>query len=191
MTAWLQKLCFALFSLLAVAAVARAAEPDLTTLPTGTGLPVVVRVGVFFAELKAIDDVAKAFTATVDVRLVWNDLRLRFPANEASNGFKEYRGTAATARLGEIWSPALSLLNLQGEADYDSAGLRLFPDGRVELMRRVTGAFAASFDAERFPFDRQRLGIEIASQTDPNTRVLIDFWNSADFRATSACLDGA
>ena len=182
----LRRLSLTLLWLLAFSLGAHAAGPELTTLPTGTGLPVVARVGVFFVDVTAIDDVAKAFTATVDVRAVWTDLRLRYPPTEASNGFKEYRGAGAITRLSEIWSPDLSLVNLQAAPDYDSLGLRVFPEGRVELMRRVKASFAASFDASRFPFDRQLLAIELASQRDPTTQVLFDFrQNDVEFSRLS------
>ena len=182
----LLRLGFALLCLIALTLGARASESAPTTLPTGTGLPVVARVGVFFVDLTAIDDVAKSFTATVDVRAVWTDLRLRYPASEASNGFKEYRGAAAIVRLSEIWSPDLTLGNLQGTPNYDSAGLRIFPGGRVELMRRINASFSANFDATRFPFDRQQLAIELASQRDPTTQVLFDFrQNDVEFSRLS------
>ena len=95
---------------------ARAADgaPDLTTLPTGTGLPVTVRVAVYFVDLSAIRDVDNAFAATIDVRVLWTDLRLKYPPVEAASGFKEYRGAGVSARLGEIWSPDVSLANQQG-----------------------------------------------------------------------------
>lgn len=169
---------FVYFWLLCCAAIAQAAELDLSTLPTGTGLPVVARVGVYFVDLQKIDDVSKSFDASIDVRLQWQDLRLRFPAEEAASGFKEYRGELASKRLAEIWSPELSFGNLLGTAQYEAYGLRIFPDGKVELMRRTTASFAADFDASRFPFDRQPLAIELTSHRDANTRVLLDFRQS-------------
>ncbi len=160
---------------LLLAASALAAEPDLTTLPTASGLPVVARVAVYFVDLHKIDDVDNAFDATIDVRIIWTDLRLRFDAREAPAGFKEARGTAASARLAQIWSPEVDIANLRGEPDFEAWGLREFPDGRLELMHRLTASFEAPFDPAHFPFDRQRLAIELVSQRDPGTRVAFDF----------------
>lgn len=146
-----------------------------TTLPLGSGLPVVVRTGVHFLTIDKIDDSAATFDATVDVRLLWDDLRLRYPASETASGYKEFRAEAADAMLEQIWYPRVGQANLVGEPAYASRGLRLYPNGRAELLQRIKGQFATPFDVTRFPFDRQRLAVELVSQREPNTQVLLDF----------------
>lgn len=148
---------------------------DDTSLPLGTGLPVVVRVGVHFLAVERIDDSAGTFDATVDVRLIWDDLRLRYPAAETPSGYKEFRAEAADSMLEQIWHPQIGLANLIDEPAYASRGLRLAPNGRVELLQRIKGQFSTPFDVEHFPFDRQRLAVELVSQREPGTQVVLDF----------------
>lgn len=151
-----------------------APEP-LTAIPRGKGLPVVVRTGVCFVNLESIDENEGAFVATIDLRIRWVDLRLRYAPAEAPEGFKEARGAAAEARLAEIWAPDVMLTNMVGEPNYQVRGLRLYPDGRVELLQRTTARFGTAFDVERFPFDRQKLNVEIVCRLESLDRVAFDF----------------
>lgn len=144
--------------LIAFAPTARAQ----TTLPVEQGLPVPVKVGVAFAELIAFKESTGIYNATVDVRLRWQDLRLRRPPEEATDPPKTYRGTDAQAQLEKIWVPATELVNQRGRETYSATGLRIYPDGTVELTRRVRAEFAATMNVERFPFDRQKLPISVA-----------------------------
>jgi hypothetical protein len=168
-----------------VAPPAAANEADaLTGIPLGRGLPVVVRVGVAFIDVSAIDENEGTFTATIDLRLRWNDPRLGFPAADAPGGFHELRGPAVEARLGEIWSPDARLANRVGDATNEVKGLRVSPNGDVELMLRTTGQFRTDFDVERFPFDRQQLGIQLLSQRDSDDLVTLDYrQDDLDFSA--------
>lgn len=146
-----------------------------TSLPLGTGLPLVVRTGVHFLAVGQIDDSAASFDATVDVRLIWDDLRLSYPAAQAPSGYREFRGESADEMLEQIWYPRVRLANLLDDAAFSSRGLRLYPNGRVELLQRTKGRFATPFDVERFPFDRQRLALELVSHREPASQVALDF----------------
>ncbi|MGQ0660465.1 hypothetical protein [Sphingosinicella sp.] len=147
----------------------------LTALPLDSGLPVVVRAGLGFGHVEAIDENEEAFTATVDLRLQWTDLRLRYPAEETPAGYREWRGPAVDAQLATIWSPEIGLANMRGEPSRQSRSLRLFPDGRVELLRRVSATFAAPLDVRRFPFDRQYLAVELVSEDETANQVALDY----------------
>jgi len=171
-----------------------AAPPaELTTIPTGKGLPVVVRAATYFADIDRVQENDGAFDATIDVRLRWADPRLAFPPADAPEGFVELEGPQAEARLGEIWSPDVAIANLVDEPSYQLRGLRLYPDGRVELMQRTTARFATAFDVERFPFDHQQLRLELVSRRDPITRVTLDYrQDDLDFSrlADDVAIDG-
>jgi hypothetical protein len=155
---------------------AAAAPPDsLSSLPVGKGLPVVVRMGLRYVEVDSIDETEATYTATVDLRLRWQDLRLQYPPESAPQGFLEFREEAAAAKMAEIWTPAVSLWNLSGEPSRQIHGLRIFPDGRVEMMLRTTGTFETPFEVERFPFDRQRLQVEVVSRRESVQRLSLEF----------------
>lgn len=179
----------ALFLLLGVPS----AFADDTTLPTGKGLPVIVRTGVYFLDVEKVDDTNGTFDATIDVRLIWDDLRLQYPAAEAPAGFKEYRAEAADQKLTEIWSPQIMIGNLSDDAAFEIRGLRIFPSGKVEWMQRTKGQFTTSFDVTRFPFDKQYLSVDLMSRREPNTKLLLDFRQSElDFsrHAKNISVDG-
>jgi hypothetical protein len=181
--------------LVAVAAVlvAGAGADAQTSLPTGKGLPVQVKVGVAFVDIASFKESTGVFNATVDVRLRWQDLRLRRPAEEASDPPRVFRGAAATAEARKIWVPAAEIANQRGKVAYATSGLRIYPDGTVELIKRTTSEFATGFNVERFPFDRQKLRIEVAIRDQDTDAVALMFEQSdLDFsRATAkASLDG-
>jgi hypothetical protein len=156
-------------------ALGQDAAPDLTTIPRGKGLPVNVRIAAYFEDIAGIADNEGKFGATVDLRQVWDDPRLAFPASDAPSGFVEWKGDAADSKLAAIWTPGVALANLVGDPAYELRGVRIYPNGRVELLQRTTGEFASGFDVHRFPFDHQRLSVEIASRRDPDNLVQLDF----------------
>jgi hypothetical protein len=152
-----------------------ASSGELTTLPLDLGLPLVVRVGVSFANVQEVDENDATFTGTIDLRAAWRDPRLAYEASTAPTGFIEVRGDAAEERLGKMWSPNLGLSNLEGEPSYQTRGLRIQPDGSVVLTQRTTGSFTTTFDVARFPFDQQRLEVSVESRDEANKRLTLDF----------------
>lgn len=143
-------------------------------VPRERGLPVVVRVGVQFLEVTSVDDNAQAFEGTVDLRVRWIDPRLAYAASETPRGFHEYREDAVAARLGQMWAPDVTVANRVGEPTERRRSLRIFPDGRVEMMERTAGRFASAMDMERFPFDRQRLEIQVVAPNDGVEEVALE-----------------
>lgn len=158
-----------------ISAAPATAQADLKALPLGQGLPILVRTGVYFADVGALDESAETFDGTVDLRLRWKDARLRYPAENTPKGFQDFRGPRAEEKLAEIWSPRVVLSNLDGEPALSEISLRIFPEGQVELMQRTRGIFAMSFDVEAFPFDVQKLAVELASLRDNQEQVMLDF----------------
>jgi hypothetical protein len=176
---------------------AMAADPPRTTpgpaVPTGKGLPVLVKAGVAFLSLDSFSENSGTFKATVDLRLRWADIALRRPAIEANDPPRVLRGAAALAKLEELWVPRVDVINQRGEASYTETGLRIFPDGTVEMMRRIAGEFATPVDIGRFPFDRQELRIELAVRDQTADTVALEYeQGDLDFSRPSrnASLDG-
>jgi uncharacterized Tic20 family protein len=172
MKQWFLVLCLAIASLGATAAEEK---KPLNTLPQGLGLPVLVRAGLNFIELQGISENDGAFTATVDVRLRWQDLRLAYPAAQFASGYQEFVGSDAEKKLEEIWQPEVAFSNMKGDKTFQKRSLRIFPNGRVEVMQRTTASFNADFSMENFPFDRQKLAVQLISGSEPVQRVLFDF----------------
>lgn len=170
---------------------APAVEADaLKSIPLARGLPVVVRAGIAFVDVSAIDENEGTFSATIDLRLRWHDPRLSFPPAEAPGGFRELRGAAADARLDEIWSPDARLANMVDDPTNELRGLRVSPDGDVEVMLRCTAQFRTGFDVEPFPFDRQQLGVQLLSRRDSADLVVFDYQqDDLEFSGVSERLD--
>lgn len=163
--------------LMSLCAFGAAAQDDPTELPWGQGFPVVARVGLSFVEVKAINENEGTFTATVDMRLRWRDLRQAFPAVHApASGYLDYRDDAAEKKLAEIWHPQAVFGNLTEKPIlYQKRGLRISPNGQVELMQRTTAVFSVDFPLENFPFDSQKLAVHILSRIEPMQRVALDY----------------
>lgn len=159
----------------APAAAATEQDKSLSSLPQGRGLPVVVRAGLSFIELKGINENEETFTATVDTRLRWQDLRLAYPAEQAAAGYQEFLDGEVEKKLAQIWHPNVEFSNLKAAPTFQKRNLRISPDGRVELMQRTTAAFETGYSLENFPFDRQKLGVEMISRSEPLERLVMDY----------------
>jgi hypothetical protein len=164
---WLLTVFFAL------PAVTVFSEP-VPSLPLGGGLPVIVRTGLRFEQIAAVDENEGSCTATVDLRLRWADTRLAYPKEDGS-AFQSFKDAAAEARLAGMWAPRVELANAMGSPSFRTISLRIYPEGRVELMERRTTKFATSFDPQRFPFDQQKLAVEVAVRGEDQDRVMLDY----------------
>lgn len=177
----------------APAASATEQDKSLSSLPQGRGLPVVVRAGLSFIELKEINENEGTFTATVDTRQRWQDVRLAFPVEQAAAGYHEFLDGEVEKKLAQIWHPNVEFSNLKAAPTFQKRNLRISPDGRVELMQRTTAAFESDYSLENFPFDRQKLGVEMISRSEPLERLLLDYrQDELEFSNTQhgATLDG-
>lgn len=168
-------------------------DASLTTIPMGKGLPVIVRAGLFFQTVTSFDENEGKFAGRVDLRLRWQDLRLRYPADETPRGYKEYVAEQADKMLTQVWSPGAVLDNLIGQPGYQTSNLRIYPDGWVELMQRTDGNFSIPVNADHFPFDKQALSVEVVvRQRTTKEAALVVLQQDLDFSdaASSIELDG-
>jgi hypothetical protein len=166
---------------------------DLTSLPLDRGLPVVVRTGIFYQSITAFDENAATFNGTVDLRLRWEDQRLRYSAAETPKGFQEYQGAKAEDKLKSIWSPVVAFTNMVDTPSYQVTNVRIFPDGWVEVMQRSTAQFSINMDAGNFPFDRQTLAVEVEIRKEnTNEASLVVLQEDLDFSraAKDMAIDG-
>jgi hypothetical protein len=166
---------------------------DLTTLPLDKGLPVVVRTGIYYQSISAFDENADTFNGTIDLRLRWEDPRLRYSATETPKGFQEYQGDKAEDKLKTIWSPVVAFTNMIDTPSYQVINVRIFPDGWVEVMQRTTAQFSINMDAGDFPFDRQTLAVDVEIRKETtNEASLVVLQEDLDFSraAQDITLDG-
>jgi hypothetical protein len=146
-----------------------------TSLPMDKGLPVRVKAAIGYVEVTAFDENAATFKATVDIRLRWEDPRLRRPAAEANDPPRVLRGDDALDEMKRIWIPDAAVANQAAEAAPAEIGLRIFPDGRVEMLKRVSGEFATEYDVSSFPFGKQELQVRLALRAQTANQAVLAF----------------
>jgi hypothetical protein len=152
-----------------------AEDSNTLNIPTGKGLPVIVRTALYFINISSFDDDKGTFEAFTDLRLSWEDPRLRYPASEGLNGYKEYRASSAEKEIAKLWTPHIEFVNRINEPDFFERRLRIYPNGKVEIMTRTNAIYETPIDATRFPFDHQPLNIRIAVREDTVELVKLDF----------------
>lgn len=131
------------------------AENSKSSRPGTGGEADEVTVYLGLLDIVGVDNRAEVFSADFFIQVEWHDPRLAATDSEAS----ELRKFAAT----EIWTPALTALNDRGLDLVLPQMATVDRDGNVTLRQRVSGPLAVELDLREFPFDEQRLPIEIVS----------------------------
>lgn len=152
-----------------------AVDSDITSIPTGLGLPVLVNIAVYITSVQSFDDVKGEFEATGDLRLRWMDPRLRFPAPGNLDSYIEYHGKEAEERLAKLWVPNVDVANRTETVGYVGRRLRVFSDGQVETIVRSTGRFKTDVDVQNFPFDQQALRQTMVVRDQTTDEVMLRF----------------
>ena len=152
-----------------------ATEPMPPAMPMEKGTPLIVKVAVNYVDVESFDENAGTFKGTVDVRLRWEVPSLKQADDALTDPPKVYRGDDAKAQLANMWVPNIEIVNEKGDPTYQNLGLRIFPNGNVEMIKRISGEFATPFEVTRFPFDRQVLQIEPAIRNQTTDAVVLQF----------------
>jgi hypothetical protein len=125
------------------------------TRPNAGGDPEQITLYVGLLDIAEIDDREQVFMADIYVQIEWQDSRLAV-VSAARNDLR-------TVELDDIWHPRLTVINSRGLD-------RLFPEtatvdteGKVVVRQRLAGPLAVELDLRDFPFDAQRLTIEVVS----------------------------
>ncbi|NNJ65713.1 MAG: hypothetical protein HKP16_09110, partial [Xanthomonadales bacterium] len=156
--AWLLCLAVAVLSPAAVSA----ADPALTQSlmlgerPSVNGEATVVQVGLYVMDVDEIDDVNQRFSVDLFIAARWQDPRLALPEAER-------KGLRRLLSLEEAWTPRVLFLNDRGLTPMLREVLEVDDRGNVHFRNRLTGELAANLEFQEFPFDVQRLPIDIVS----------------------------
>ncbi len=125
---------------------ARAAEGPATP----PAQPTRVAASFFFSTIENVDSVNETFNADFYLRLEWDDPRLA--------GLPSEQIDRAT-----MWRPKVEVVNSR-DVEQPWEPYLLFPGpGKLTLMNRFHGTFAAPMDLHDFPFDHQVLPVEVES----------------------------
>jgi hypothetical protein len=145
----------ALFSI-TLAADDQLASVRLAERPTVNGEPTVIEVGVYILDIEEIDDVKQRFSVDVFIVTHWQDPRLALPVAER-------KGQKRFLPLDEVWTPKVICLNDRGLNPQLREGVEVDDLGNVKYQNRLLGELAADLEFKEFPFDVQRLPIDIVS----------------------------
>ncbi len=128
----------------------------VTERPDSEGVATRVSIGFFLIDVAEIDDVAQTFKADVVATLSWMDPRLALPPDVVNRADRVFA-------LGQIWDPALTLVNRRSAHILAPDLARVTADGGVTFEARRFAELASPLDLRDFPFDVQVLRMDIAS----------------------------
>lgn len=125
------------------------------TRPNAGGDPDEIRVRLGLIDLTEINDREQLFVADIFVQIEWHDPRLA-----VDDGVGDELRTVA---LDDIWHPSLTVVNDRGLDILLRQVATVDQQGHVSARQRLAGSLAVDLDLRKFPFDTQRLPIEIVS----------------------------
>ena len=141
----------------AAAAVDDGQDRRIGERPNSGGPPEEITINFGLLDIDDIDDKGQRFSVDAYFEIRWRDHRL---AVDADTGAER---NARTFPISDIWSPGLTIVNDRGlslmlpeVADADN-------DGNVVIRQRLSGRLAVDLNLQKFPFDTQRLTIDIVS----------------------------
>jgi hypothetical protein len=133
--------------------------------PTINGEPTIVEVGIYLFDIDEIDDVRQRFSIDLFISASWKDPRLALPENER-------RGEKRFMTLDEIWTPRVLILNDRGLTSKLREGVAVDDLGNVSFSNRLSGELSANLEFQDFPFDVQRLPIDVVSYAHSTDEML-------------------
>lgn len=132
------------------------AEVDPSLLdPPSNECPTQVEVSLFVIDIVDVDEPNEEFALDTYLTISWTDERL------ASDEDKKYLNDAAQAELGKMWRPNVQFNNQVGRKIVLCSMLAISNEGRVTYDERFQMNLYSPLDLSKFPFDKQKLKIEI------------------------------
>ena len=143
------------FPLIGFASGARALSPDFVTPPLVDDKPVTVTVGLYVVNLASVDEVKETFELDGYLTAIWQDDRLKF------SPLLDLRVRSRNYREDEVWTPRLTMANAAEPRDRFEVTIRADSAGHVTYVERFVVNLSANYDLLRFPFDSQKLILDL------------------------------
>jgi len=124
--------------------------------PSADGASTEVTVGLFLFDIDEIDDVRQRFNVDIFINIAWRDPRLALPEEGRS-------GQIRTVPIDDIWTPRGLVVNDRGLTRQLPLVADVDAQGNVVIRQRLSGELAVKLNLKAFPFDTQRLPIQIIS----------------------------
>jgi hypothetical protein len=138
------------------------AAEDLRSPPSPDG-PTEVRAGLFVEDLRDLNAMTASYRIRGVVTATWCDPRLAFDPGQAATREKVYFGDEAVAQIQRLFTARGFIVNQVEEPRITERVVRVGSDGTVSTDFNISALLSAVYDLRRFPFDRQRLEVEIES----------------------------
>jgi gamma-aminobutyric acid receptor subunit beta len=124
--------------------------------PDKQGPATEVDITVYLFDVSEISDINKRFSIDMFVNVRWKDPRLALPDSQRF-------GKNRAIPMNEIWTPRALIVNDRGLAPQLPRVADVDDDGNVNYRQRLSGDLAADLKLRKFPFDDQRLPIDVVS----------------------------
>lgn len=124
--------------------------------PNPSGDATLISVGILIFDIDEIDDVSQRFSVDMFTILAWHDPRLALPEDERV-------GRHRSVPMNEIWTPQGLVVNDRGLSTQLPLVASIDDLGNVVYRQRLSGQLAVALELSEFPFDKQRLPIDIVS----------------------------
>jgi hypothetical protein len=124
--------------------------------PDPPGTATMVTVGIYLLDIDSIDDARQHYNADLFLMIRWKDPRLALPEGERT-------GENRTFPADQIWRPRGLIVNDRGLTKQLPDVADVDAQGNVEYRQRLSGPLAVNLKFMEFPFDSQRLPVDIVS----------------------------
>ncbi|MEO1203782.1 MAG: hypothetical protein AAFX10_13800, partial [Pseudomonadota bacterium] len=125
--------------------------------PNAGGAAEQITVRLALLDIDDVDDRTQRFDVDAYFELSWSDPRLAVEDVDSSVA------RVRTVGLDEIWDPGLTIINNRGMRFMLPQVASVTRDGSVTVRQRMSGPLAVDLKLQRFPFDTQRLSLDIVS----------------------------
>jgi hypothetical protein len=126
-----------------------------STRPGAGGGPDEITVRLGLLDIAGIDDREQVFNVDIFLEAEWQDSRLAV-GDDATQDLR-------TFEIGDIWSPRLLVVNSRGLDVLLPQTATVDRLGKVVVRQRLAGTLAVDLSLRDFPFDTQRLPVELVS----------------------------
>ncbi len=136
---------------------------NLLDFPNGP-VPKPIGVSVYLKDLLHVSEAERYFEGVVQIISHWDDQRLAFNGVKEGLNKKLYLHEEAVSEIKKIWTPQIKIKNLIPQNAVIDRSLTIMEDGHVIEHQIISGKFQMIFHTKSFPFDAQKLPIEICSE---------------------------
>lgn len=143
-------------------------------MPNPPNSPTIVKVGIFLADIVALNEVEETFQAEFIILSEWMDDRLAFDAEVFGSDRKLFQGDFQFNEVFAGWWPSLLFINEIGSGDLNALQIEVFSDGRVRIKEQRAVTLETPMKLQLYPFDTQVLQADLIAFGDTSSEVIFE-----------------